>query len=178
MSQQSWSEVIAVQLSDGPTLTAAAEALLVGDVTIPAGYMVPGRVLRLKLSGKASNVVTTPGTIRFRVRWGGLSGTVLADSTALTQNVAAQTNKTWELEIDILCRTSGASGKFLTVGKAFRGNKAVAASSDATPDMIPPDTLAEVTADTTTSKALSVTAEPSLATASITCMAYSLEARN
>lgn len=178
MSVQSWEEVLYDMLSDGPTLTAAAEALLVPDVTIPAGYMYPGRILRVHIAGKASNVVTTPGTIRFRIRWGGLAGTLLVDSAALTQNVVAQTNKTFQLDADILCRSVGTSGKLLTTGLIVRGNKAAAASSDATPDLWPPDSLAEVSVDTTTAKALSITHEPSLATASITAMHYRLEAIN
>ena len=66
MSMQSWEETIYTMLADGPTLTAAAEALLVPDVSIPAAYMYPGRILRATLFGKASNVITTPGTLTLR----------------------------------------------------------------------------------------------------------------
>lgn len=178
MSIQSWCETIYCQVADGPTLTAAAEALLVQDVSIPAGYMYPGRVLRLHLSGKASNAVTTPGTLTIRIRWGGLAGVNLADSGALTQNVIVQTNKTWVLDIDIVCRTSGTTGTFVTSGVMGRGNQAAAVVADMTPTLIPPNTLAAVTVDTTIAKLLSVTAQPSLATASITCLSYTLEAIN
>lgn len=177
MSQQSWEEMVYAQ-GAGSALTAAAEAKLVGDVTIPAGYMTAGRILRLRLAGKASNVVTTPGTIQFRVRWGGLTGTVLMDSTALTQNVAAQTDKTWMIDLEIRCVSDGATGSFLTVGLAVRGNKAIAAVSDAAPDVLPPASLAAVTVDTTVATALSVTAQPSLTTASIQAMLYSVTSRN
>lgn len=177
MSRQSWPEVIAVY-PQGSALTAAAEALLVNDVVIPAGYMIPGRLLKLVLTGKASNAVTTPGTLTFKVRWGGISGTVLVSSAALTQNVAAQTDKTWTLEIYILCLTTGTSGTFLTWGVAQRGNCAVGATSDITPDLLPASGNAAVTVDTTVEKNLSVTATPSLTTASIQALGGYLESMN
>jgi len=177
MSMQSWVETVYTQ-GAGPALTAAAEALLVTDVSIQAGYMYPGRVLHLHLAGKASNAVTTPGTLTFRVRWGGLAGTLLVASAALAQNVIAQTDKTWTLDVWILCLTVGATGTFLTWGVAQRGNCAAAAVADITPDMLPAASLAAVTVDTTTAKLLSVTAEPSLTTASITALAYRLASEN
>lgn len=177
MSMQSWVETIFTQ-GAGPTLTAAAEALGVTDVSIPAGYMYPGRLLRLVVTGKASNAVTTPGLITVRVRWGGLAGVVLVTSGALTQNVAAQTDKTWTAEVYIMCLTAGATGTFLAWGVAVRGNKANAAASDGTPDMLPAGSNAAVTVDTTVAKLLSVTLEPSLATASITVLGYAVLALN
>lgn len=177
MSAQGWVESVYSQ-GAGTALTAAAEAKLVGDVTIPAGYMNAGRLLRLTLVGKASNVATTPGTLTIRVRWGGLAGTVLVASAAMAQNVAAQTDKTWTLEIFIRCLSDGATGTFLTWGIMHRGNCAVAAASDLVPDRLPENSLAAVTVDTTVATALSVTAQPSLATASIQAMAYAVESMN
>lgn len=159
---------------DGPTLTAAAEALLVTDVNIQAGFMRPGRILLAKIAGKASNAVTTPGTLTLRARWGGLAGTQLATSGALTQNVIVQTDKTFTLEWRIQCRTIGSSGTFLTWGLAQRGNCAAAAVADITPDVIPANSMATVSVDTTIDKLLSFTAEPSLGTASITALTYDL----
>lgn len=178
MSLQSWQETIYTMIGNGPTLTAAAEALMVPDFSIPASYMYPGRVLRATLFGKASNAVTTPGTVTLRCRWGGLAGTVLAASAALTQNVAVQTDKSWWLTFYIQCLTVGSTGTFITFGTAHRGNQAAAAVADMTPDLIPANTPAAVTVDTTTAKLLSFTAQPSLATASWTCMQYVLEAMN
>lgn len=178
MSRTGWSELIYVQNGDGPTLTAAAEALLTQDVSIPAGYMVGDRILRAHLMGKASNAVTTPGTLQIRIRWGGIAGVLLADSGALTQNVIVQTNKTWVLDFDIDCRLAGAAGTFLTGGSMQRGNQAAAVVADMTPTLIPASGLALVTVDTTIAKLLSITATPSLTTASITCMEYTLESLN
>jgi len=180
MSMQSWEEVINVQLAAGSALTAAAEALLVSDVSIPANYMYPGRVLRATLSGIASNAVTTPGTLTLRARWGGVAGTALADSGALTQNVAAQTDRVWLWQIWIVCVTSGATGTFRTFGQICRGNCAIAAVADIAenPTLFPRGTNALVTVDTTIAKLLSFTAQPSLTTASITAQSYLLEAQS
>lgn len=177
MSKQSWKELVWVQ-GAGPALTAAAEALLVTDVTVPAGYMDVGRVLHLHLVGKESSVVTTPGTMTFRVRWGGIAGTVLVASPAFTRNVIVQVDETWTLDVWVMCLTVGATGTFLTWGSMQRGACAAAVVADITPDILPKDTLAAVTVDTTTAKALSVTAQPSLADGSITCLAYKLTAEN
>ena len=96
-----------------------SESLLVPDVVIPAMYMYPGRTFALRLAGKISNVVTTPGTITLRVRWGGITGTILVASAAIAQNIVAQTDDTWMLDLLIACRTIGATGSFLTSGKFF-----------------------------------------------------------
>lgn len=179
MSAQTWEEVISVMVADGPTLTAASEALLVPDVSIPANYMYPGRMLRGRLWGKASAAITTPGTLRIRIRWGGLAGTLLADSGTMSQRASsASTNETWMLEFEVVCRAAGSSGSFVTFGSMNRRNKLNAAATDALPDLLPVSAPAAVTVDTTTVNLLSVTATPSLTTASITCMGYSLEATN
>lgn len=178
MGQTAWREPLFVAIASGPTLTAAAEALLVTDVTIRAGYLIPGRVLKATLMGKASNAVTTPGTLTLRVRWGGLAGVVLVASAALTQNVIVQTDKTWLVEIWLTCITQGVTGSIIASGHAQRGNQAAALVADMTPDLIPATAPAAVTADTTIDKVLSITAQPSLATASITCTSYILESVN
>jgi hypothetical protein len=95
MGQQNFTDILRASYVDGPTLTAAAEALLFPDYTFPADWWKVERAVRLTMYGRASNAVTTPGTIQFRLRWGGLAGILLCDSGALTQNVAVQTNKTW-----------------------------------------------------------------------------------
>jgi hypothetical protein len=176
-SMQSWAEVVSAQGAGG-TLTAAAEALAVTDVSIPAGYMYAGRLLEIVAAGKASNAVTTPGTLTVRLRWGGIGGVVLVASAALTQNVIVQTDKTWVFRFWLMCLTTGATGTLLTWGTGQRGNQAAAVVADMTPDMFPAASLAAVTVDTTIVKALSFTLQPSLATASITTLGYLVLALN
>jgi hypothetical protein len=180
MSQQSWVETIYSQGAGTAIASSTTESLLVSDVNIPANYMYPGRILRITLAGKCSNVVTAPGTQTFRVRWGGISGTVLVASAALTQNVAAQTDKTWFADLYIQCVSAGATGSFMTYGHMQRGNCAVGAVGDIFPDMLPAGSLAAVTVDTTTSKALSISAQASVSTSgtSIQCLGYVLTSDN
>lgn len=178
MSMQSWVETIYTQGSGTTLVSSSSEALLVSDVNIPAGYMYPGRILKIQVAGKASNQAT-PGNITFRLRWGGISGTVLG-SSAFTQAAGALTDQTWYATIFVQCLTAGATGTFLTWGHFQRGNCAVAAVGDIKPDLFPISSLAAVTVDTTTAKALSFTGQfaTSSATNSITAMGYVLTAEN
>jgi hypothetical protein len=178
MGQQNFTDILRASYVDGPTLTAAAEALLFPDYTFAADWWKVERAVRLTMYGRASNAVTTPGTIQFRLRWGGLAGILLCDSGALTQNVAVQTNKTWMLQFLIICRAvgSGTAGSLFAIGHGLRGNKSVAALADITPDLFPPATPAAVGVATNAATALSITATPSLTTASITGHHYLLEA--
>lgn len=173
MSIQSWQETIFASLADSTAVTGTAEAIVVPDITLPANYMYPGRVLYARIAGKISNVVTTPGTITLRARWGGVAGTVLAVSDAISQNIIVQTDDSWEAEFWITCRTAGASGSFLTSGKAFFGN-AIAASAGQV-ILIPSASNAVVGSLTTVAAtALSFTAKFSVNLNSITALQYTL----
>jgi len=180
MGAQTWVEIVNIQIGAGPTLTAATtEALCVTDVVIPANYMQPGRIIRGQLAGKASSAITTPGTGQLRIRFGGLAGTLLADSGQMAQRAAsAATNETWILDFLILCQTNGASGTFLSYGRMNRQNRENAASTNPSVDIIPTASLAAVSVDTTTQKNLSITWTASLATASFTAMSYFAEVAN
>lgn len=174
MSVQSWVETIAASLADSTAVTGTAEAVMVPNLTLPANYMYPGRVLRARMSGKISNVVTTPGTITLRARWGGVAGTVLAASDAIAMNIVAQTDDAWEAEFYITCRTAGASGSFLTSGKAFFGN--IVAASIGQAQLIPSASNAAVgSLDTTAATALSFTAKFSVNLNSLTVLQSTLE---
>jgi hypothetical protein len=120
MSYQSWQETLAVGLTDGPTLVAAAAASCIptaAKITLPTNFFQIGRVLNIKASGRISSVITTPGTARFDVRVGGI---VVADSQAiLLDTVAAHTNVGWFLELFLTCRSvgNGTNGTLFMQGK-------------------------------------------------------------
>lgn len=135
MSVQTWTELLYNTVGDSTAVTGTAEAIMVPDITLPANYMYPGRVIRAYMSGKISNVVTTPGTITLRARWGGVAGTVLVASPAIAQNIIAQTDDQWEAEFVMTCRTSGASGSIISCGHAVMGN--IVAASAGTTTLIP-----------------------------------------
>jgi hypothetical protein len=100
-------QVIASSYTDGPALTAAAAASCVPTyfpTTLPAGYWQIGRVWRVTLTGRVSVVVTTPGTLRWDVRLGGV---VAADTLAVLGNIVAKTNVGFYLEGLLTCRAVG-----------------------------------------------------------------------
>jgi hypothetical protein len=100
-------QVIASSYTDGPALTAAAAASCVPTyfpTTLPAGYWQIGRIWRVTLTGRVSVVVTTPGTLRWDVRLGGV---VAADTLAVLGNIVAKTNVNFFLTGLLTCRAVG-----------------------------------------------------------------------
>jgi hypothetical protein len=75
--------------------------------TLGANYFdTPGQTLRIRAMGRISTVVTTPGTLTFRMKFN-TTPIAVATSGALALNVAAKTNVTWILDWDLTCRTVG-----------------------------------------------------------------------
>lgn len=185
-SLNTWSETLYSSTQNETALTAAAEALPFPASTvpqfyggIPGGYMGPHRTLHLRCAGQLSTAAT-PGTFLFRVRWGGVAGTVLvasggagATGTATTM-AASQTNVFWRAEWYITAR-----GDISTTAALFATGILETAGVPTTQNMYFPATApASVNADTTVFKDLAVTHQPSLATASLTGMQYTLESMN
>lgn len=172
-----WVETLDSLTSDGAQISnSTAEAIVCPDFSIPAYYMVPGRTLEIWASGVMSNVVTTPGTLIVRVRWGGVAGTVLLASAAQGLDTTARTNSLWALQAFIICRSAGATGTFMS-GGMFWGNVLSSSAANLLPALLGSAgaPLASgnvaVTVDTTTAKLLSVTAQFSVATSptNLTC---------
>jgi len=153
------------------------ETIVCPDANVPAYWMVPGRTLLLVAWGVVSNVVTTPGTLIFRLRWGGVAGTVLLASAAQGLDTAAHTNAGWLLWSFITCRTEGATGTFNSFGQVMPFNLLASTAANLLPALLgsagTPGTNAnaDVTVDTTTAKLLSLTAQFSVATnpTNLTC---------
>lgn len=101
---------LVIASTDGPTLTAAAAASCIpvaSRLILPNNYWTIGKQLRVKMSGRISCAVTTPGTARFDLRTGP-SGTIVAfDTGALNLNIVAKTTVPWQLDIDLTCRAVG-----------------------------------------------------------------------
>jgi hypothetical protein len=110
MSLQSWSETLINSLVDGTALTGTATDTSILDVgskyTLPANFFVPGKCLRLTAMGQMSNIITTPGTLTFGVKFGSSEW----QSQALALNIVAKTNVTWWLEMLFTCRNIGTAG--------------------------------------------------------------------
>lgn len=75
MSRQFFSEALAWSTQDGTAIASSTtETIAFPNVTIDANYMQDGRQLICEYWGKFSNTATP--TIRMRLRWGGVAGTL------------------------------------------------------------------------------------------------------
>lgn len=177
MSRQSWNETLAVATADGTAVhTTTTETIIFPNVTIPANYMADGRVLRLRAFGKLSTTGTP--TITFAIRWGGVSGTVLATSEAITCASGAA-NTAWSIEAFIQTRSNGSSGSLLVMGDVAV-NLTASTQTSGVFGVSGFDAPAAVTVDLTADTALSLTADWSASSASntLTGMVYTIEALN
>lgn len=177
MSRQSWQELIGWATSDGAAVAnTATETVIYPDITLPGGYQNDGRVLRLTVFGKLSTTGTP--TMTFALRWGGVAGTLLATSEAIT-NGSGVTNVSWGVQLTLQVRSNGSSGSILAVGAAeihtaagtlVRGLMGVSGY----------DAPAPVTVDLSTDQALSITAKWGTANASntLTGLLWLLESLN
>lgn len=184
MPTQPWSQVLDgnIDIANGTPNTTGAEAIIMPDKTIPAFYMVEGRKLHGTCRFKYSNVVTTPGSITFRVRWGGVAGTLLAQSSAIALNIVAQTDIMGVIDFDIDCRARGGSGSLLCMGEV-RLAAQLAASNNQVNFMgsaggASTNTPAAVTVSTIVDTLLSITFQSTVATGSMTGMIYTLSLPN
>lgn len=185
MSRQYWAETLQWSVANGTTISnSTVEALVFPDITVPGGYMQDGRALELLARGRYSNVVTTPGTLIFRLRWGGIAGTVLAQTSAIALSATAQTDVMFTILLEVITRVNGATGSLLAMGHVLLASQ-LAASNNAPAFMgsaggASGNTPAAVTADLSIDKALSLTAQFSVATSptNLTGMNYLVKSAN
>lgn len=186
MARQTWVETIKVATVDGTAIAnSTTETVIFPNVTIAANYLEDSRNIEIIAQGKFSTT-TGPPTLRFRLRWGGVSGTLIADSGTIT-TVASVTNAIWEVRLLVQVRSNGATGTVVTIGEAKLYGAAAPTVGSATgaPGIAamsaggitaPAATTVDLTADT----ALSLTAQWSAASASntLTGMNYLIRSNN
>lgn len=103
----------AVQHSDAgdvtidSTVTTSETALR--TFTVPADSLRVGDVLHVKVFGVVSRSTPFGPTLRIRLRWDGIAGTILGDTTFASAS-AAGTNILWVFEAYIHVRAIGGSG--------------------------------------------------------------------
>lgn len=184
MSLQSYQELIIAQTADGTAITAAAAASCIhasAKYTLPPNFFSVGKMLRLKAQGRISNVVTTPGTARFDLRFG---STVVWDSGALNLNIVAKTNVPWDLEVLLRCTAIGQSTSALLIGIGRFQSEAVIASPLSSVGgngslLCPVGAPAVGTGfDSTLSQAIDLFFTQTVATGSLTVHNYQIEALN
>lgn len=116
MSRQYWVETVAWATASGTAVAnTLTETILFPNVTIPANYMQDGRTLRLRLFGQYSTTATP--TMIFSLRWGGVAGTILCKSAAVT-TPSGVTAATWNIDVIMTTRSNGSAGTIMANGDA------------------------------------------------------------
>lgn len=183
MSYNSWKQTLITQQIDGTALASSTTrtSLLPGAAkfNLPANILQIGTKLQIKAAGRVSTVVTTPGTLTLDVGFGSV---VVFNGGAMNLNTTAQTNAAWMLEVDLICRTIGATttatmfGVARWMSRAIIGSAAVAAGG--TTNTLLPDTSPTTGTgfDSTTSNVVDLFATWSVSNAanSIRCDSYEL----
>lgn len=143
-----------------------------GSLTIPANYLIAGKVLRFELRGLYSTPLLNVGSVTIRVKL----GTTTLETGSASALLASVTNAGFEGSGLITCRTVGVSGTVIIMGGVTYGvgnNMAplVTAVNNGT---------SAVTIDTTTSQVFNITIQWSNNTAgnSVSSLNCSLEALN
>lgn len=187
MSRQFWSETLAWATADGTAVAnTTTETILFPNVTIPGNYLQDGRALRLRAVGKHSTLGSGTVTLTFRVRWNGVSGTVICASGAITQ-VISLTNALWDLDVVLQTRSNGSSGTVMGNGiaRVFGATAPTVGSATGAPAIAPmtaggQTAPAVATIDLTADTPLALTVQHGAASASntVTGLEYILEALN
>lgn len=177
MSRQFWSELISWSTADGtPVANTTTEAIIMPNLTIPANYMQDGRRLRMRFFGKLST--TSTPTMTWAFRWGGVGGTLLATTEAITMG-SGVANVNWEGDLTLQTRSNGATGTLLATGRLMVHTAAGTVLTNLF-SVSGYDAPAAVTVDLTADTALAFTADWSAASSSntLTGMDYGVESLN
>ncbi len=154
------------------------------NVTIPANYMQDGRLLKLTLLGQYSTTGTPTGQIL--VRWGGVAGTLICKTVAVTLG-SGVTAAMWSAEVWLQTRSNGSAGTIMGNGIAIFGSALTQAVGSATGAgsvthlsnggvLTPAVATVDLTADT--ALAVSWVWGTSSASNTVTGLNYSIEAYN
>jgi hypothetical protein len=187
MTRQYFSECVSWLTTDGTAVaSSAAETILVPNVTLPANYMNDGRSLLVRARGKYSTLGSGTVTHVYRLRWGGVAGTLLAASGTVTLLIS-MTNALFEVELEIQNRSNGATGTLLVNGQAvaFGGTAPTIGSATGAPAVAPmtaggQTVPAAVTCDLTADTALALTIQHGASSGSNTAtgLHHTIESRN
>lgn len=192
MSRQYWSETLTWATATGTAVAnTTTETILIPNVTIPANYLQDGRAIRVTAFGSYGTTATP--TLTFALRWGGVAGTVIAKTAALTTTSGtgggASMTAPWTMHAIIQTRSNGSSGTLMTSGELIFYNSAAPTSGTVTNYGLPlalvsgstgGTTPATATVDLTADTALSFTATWGTANSanSIQTIQYYLEGLN
>lgn len=163
------------------------ETILVPDVTLPANYMQDGRVLRVRANGSYSTLGSGTVTVLFGFRWGGVAGTIITKTAAITQLIS-MTNAFWDIDVILTTRSNGSAGSIIGGGTArvFGGTAPTIGSATGAPAIAPftnggqtvPAAASSLDLTSPTALSFTVTHGASNASNTITCQQYLLESLN
>ena len=124
----------------------------VGTLTLPANFLTPGKMFRIRIQATVGNAASAVCTFRVKI-----GGTTIV-SRALTHNGNVNSGFNAQIDFDWTCYSTGVSG-------TGRGNGAVTFLNDAVHFLV---STGNDTVDTTASKTIDLTAQWSVANASST----------
>lgn len=168
-----YSSPLVVDIADGAQiLNTTTETIMAPNFAFGANdpRLYQGAAFEIEHWFDISNVVTTPGTVTFRVRWGGVSGTVLASSGAISMDTTARSNFSGHLRALLVVRSIGSAGSMFCQGLVTLNNVPAGAAGDPQGLYFMGSAGENVPAvvsslDTTTAKDLAVSAQFSVNTA-------------
>lgn len=118
MSNNSWNQTLITAQVDGTALANSTSATSIlpaaARFNFPSNLWAIGQKFRILASGRISTVVTTPGNLTLDVRLG--ASTVIFNGGASALNIVAQNNATWDLVVDLICRSIGAGTNATVLG--------------------------------------------------------------
>lgn len=137
MGIQTWGEVLAGAVADGPTVTGVSQTSIipVGAVwTMPANWLYVGRKLLIKANGRITTDATA-GNITWTVR---IAGSINAFTSANLPMKNSITTMGWELELMLTCRTIGNAAVATLFGNGrLQGELTLGSAAPATSGSLP-----------------------------------------
>lgn len=155
------------KLAVATTVANTASETAVGTMTIPAGDAVAGAIYRARVIANVSFLASAQLT--WRVRLGGVAGTLMATAGPTTLSGTAQTNKESAVEVDLICATTGASGTWFCMLQEVRNTQDTGSVGASGPQLGSSD--GTIIRDTTVAQDFVVTAQWGAASASNTLTA-------
>lgn len=121
-----WSETLITSEIDSTALTGTTVGSILPPAalyTMPANMLKIGAALRVKATGRISNIVTTPGTFTLEIRFGSV---IVWTGGAIQLNAVAKTNVAWWIDLLLTCRSIGNSTLATMFGQgAFQSESVV-----------------------------------------------------
>jgi hypothetical protein len=185
ISAADWDSTLVAAAVDGAASAATTATSLLpaaARLTInPNFFSRAGQMLRVRATGRVSNIVTTPGTLTLALALGPTSNIAAWSSGAISLNTTAKTNVSWDLSVTLTLRAfgSGTSSNFMGIGTWTSESVVGAAAGSALPMLCPASAPAVGTGfDSTVTNILDLQGTFSLAGNSITCHQFEVEAIN